>query len=137
MIIRIVLCLLITALLPTVYFVEAQQFIKVPRIGALLTGPSHTAAPYVDAFRAGLRELGHNEGRNIAVEYRWAEGGAERFAELAADLVRARVDLLFAWGSTATAAAKRSTSTIPIVFVGVGDPVGRDLSPALRDQAAM
>jgi putative ABC transport system substrate-binding protein len=103
---------------------EAQQAAKVPRIGALLTGPSQTATPYVEAFREGLRELGYNEGRNIAIEYRWAEGGAERFAELAADLVRARVDLLFVWGSTATAAAKRATSTIPIVFVGVGDPVG-------------
>jgi putative ABC transport system substrate-binding protein len=104
--------------------VEAQQPGKTPRIGALFTGPSATATPYVEAFRQGLRELHYTEGRNIAIEYRWADLRADHFVELAADLVRARVDILFTWGSTATAAAKQATSTIPIVFVGVGDPIG-------------
>jgi putative tryptophan/tyrosine transport system substrate-binding protein len=104
--------------------IEAQQPGKIPRIGALFTGPSATATPYVEAFRQGLRELRYIEGRNIAIEYRWADLRADHFAELAADLVRARVDILFTWGSTATAAAKQATSTIPIVFVGVGDPIG-------------
>ena len=106
------------------YPAAAQQSGKIPRIGALFTGPSATATPYVEAFRTGLRDLGYIEGRNIAIEYRWAELRANHFADLAADLVRAKVDILFTWGSTATAAAKQATSTVPIVFVGVGDPVG-------------
>jgi putative tryptophan/tyrosine transport system substrate-binding protein len=97
---------------------------KMARVGALFTGPSATASPYVEAFRQGLRELRYVEGRDIHVEYRWAELRTEHFAELAGDLVRAKVDILFTWGSTATAAAKHATSTIPIVFVGIGDPVG-------------
>jgi putative ABC transport system substrate-binding protein len=111
-------------LLTTASIAEAQQPKRMPRIGALFTGPTATATPYVEAFREGLRELRYIEGRNIAIEYRWAKLRADHFAELAADLVRGRVDILFTWGSTATAAAKQATSTIPIVFVGVGDPIG-------------
>jgi putative tryptophan/tyrosine transport system substrate-binding protein len=103
---------------------EAQMPTKVPRIGALFTGPPAGAAPYVEAFQQGLRELGYIEGQNIAIEYRWAQARADHFAELAADLVRARVDVLLTWGTPATAATRQATSTIPIVIVGVGDPVG-------------
>jgi putative ABC transport system substrate-binding protein len=109
---------------------EAQQP-KVPRIGALLSGSSSTTTHYIEAFRQGLRELGYVEGQNIAVEYRWAEGRSDRFPDLAADLVRAKVSLIFAWGTTAVTAAKRATGTIPIVFVGVGDPVGTGVVASL------
>jgi putative tryptophan/tyrosine transport system substrate-binding protein len=105
--------------------VQAQQSGTIPRIGALFTGPSATATPYVEAFRRGLRDLGYIEGRNIAMEHRWADLRTDHFGDLAAGLVRAKVDILFTWGSTATAAAKQATSTIPIVFVGVGDPIGQ------------
>ena len=83
---------------------------------------------YVDAFRQGLRELGYIEEQNIRLEYRWAEGG---FPDLAANLVRGRVDLIFAWGTTAATAAKRATGTIPIVFVAAADPVGSGLVASL------
>ena len=116
-----VFCLLLALCLPA----EAQQSGKIPRIGALFTGPAATTAtPYVEAFRRGLKDLGYTEGRNIAIEHSWADLRSDHFADLAADLVRAKVDIIFTWGSTATAAAKQATSTVPIVFVGVGDPVG-------------
>lgn len=115
--------LLISAILGTGAVAEAQQK-KVPRIGALLSGSSSTAGHYVDAFRQGLRDLGYVEGQTITVEYLWAEGRSDRFADFAADLVRAKVDLILVWGTTAVIAAKQATSAIPIVFVAVGDPVG-------------
>lgn len=119
------LCLFLGASLSAFSFsAEAQQAKKIPRIGALMTGPPVTASPYVEAFRQGLQELGYIEGRNIVIEYHWAEGRAERFAELAADLVRGKVDLILAWGGTAHTVTKRATSTIPIVIVGAADPVG-------------
>ena len=93
------------------------------RIGYLATtDPKRT--PGLDAFRTGLRELGWVEGKNLTIEYRWAEGEFDLKNDLAAELVRMKPDLIFTWGSTATAAAKRATSTIPIVFTWVGDPVG-------------
>jgi putative ABC transport system substrate-binding protein len=100
------------------------QATKSPRIGVLLSGSASTAGHYVDAFRQGLRDLKHVEGQTITVDYHWAEGRSDRFAELAVELVRSKVDLMLVWGSTAVSAAKQATSTIPIVFVAVGDPVG-------------
>ncbi|HEU4340590.1 MAG TPA: ABC transporter substrate-binding protein [Candidatus Binatia bacterium] len=120
-VVSLTLCAMLLALCVSA---EAQQAKKVPRIGALLSGSSSTTAHYIEAFRQGLGELGYAEGRNITVEYRWAEGRSDRFSDFAADLVRAKVDLIFAGGTTAVTAAKRATGTIPIVFVGVGDPVG-------------
>ena len=78
----------------------------------------------VDAIREGLRELGYIEGRNIIFEIRWAEGKLDRLNELAAELVATKVDLITAFSTSAAIAAQRATSTIPIVFTGVGDPVG-------------
>jgi ABC transporter substrate binding protein len=102
---------------------RAQQPPKVPRIGFL--GAS-TAAAMKDWA------VGWVEGRNVAIEYRWAEGRSERFAEIADEFVRLNVDVIVTYGNAAVAAAKQATSVTPIVFAGVGDPVGGGLvtSPA-------
>jgi ABC-type uncharacterized transport system substrate-binding protein len=101
----------------------AEQAARVPRIG-FLGAVTPEDFPHLEAaFREGLREFGYVEGRNTIIEYRWAEGRAERLPELAADLVRLKVDTIFAITSAAARAAKNATSTIPIVFVGVSDPV--------------
>jgi putative tryptophan/tyrosine transport system substrate-binding protein len=108
---------------------EAQQPTKVPRIGVLRTG-SHSD-PLIDAFRQGLRELGYIEGKNVFVEYRWAEGKNERLAELAAELVRLKVDVIIAAGPGPILAAKQATRTIPIVMPVVINPVGSGLVESL------
>jgi putative tryptophan/tyrosine transport system substrate-binding protein len=104
--------------------VARAQLRSTPVIGILGFGMTVQGAPGVAAFRAGLRELGYAEGRNVVIEYRWAEGRPERFPALAADLVAQKVDVIFAAGGTlATLAAMRATSSIPIVFGVVGNPV--------------
>jgi putative ABC transport system substrate-binding protein len=105
---------------------EAQQTGKVPRIGVLLTGSPSTVGQ-TEAFTLGLRELGYVEGQTVAIEYRWGGGRADGFTEGATDLVRIKVDLIVAWGTTAATAARRATSTLPIVLVAAGDPVGTGL----------
>ncbi|MBI4608779.1 MAG: ABC transporter substrate-binding protein [Candidatus Rokubacteria bacterium] len=100
---------------------DAQAPAKVARLGHLGHG---LESGLIEAFREGLREFGYIEGQNIAFEYRYAEGRVERLAELAAELVRLKVDVIVSNGTPATRAAKQATSTIPIVMVGVGlDPV--------------
>ena len=107
-----------------------QDAPKVPRIGALGNYPSATA-PFAEALRHGLREHGYVEGENIAFEWRWAEGNADRFPELAAELVRLNVDILFTGaGTPASLALKNATSTIPIVTM-VADPVAAGLVASL------
>jgi putative ABC transport system substrate-binding protein len=102
----------------------AQQPGKIPRIGFLgATSPSVEAAR-TEAFRQGLRELGHVEGKNIVIEYRWAEEKFDRLPALAAELVRLNVEIIVTGGSTSTGAAKEATTTIPIVTAQVNDPVG-------------
>jgi putative ABC transport system substrate-binding protein len=104
---------------------EAQQDGKVYRVGILGEKASDPAeARLWQTFRLGLRELGWIENRNIRIEYRWAEGNSARYPELAADLVRLKVDLILARGSTHVQAAKKATSSLPIVFVTHADPVG-------------
>src|SRR5215471_10698025 len=110
---------------------EAQQASKVRRIGYLSAGTPTTAATFEDAFREGLRELGYVEDRDITIEYRWAEGKYERLPELAAQLVRLKVDVILAVTTSATQAAKDATRTIPIVFVLVADPVASGLVASL------
>jgi putative tryptophan/tyrosine transport system substrate-binding protein len=83
-----------------------------------------------------LRELGWIEGRSIAIEYRWAEGRNERFAEIAAEFVRLKVEVIVTYGTAPTLAAKHATSAIPIVFAISGDPVGTGLVPVWRGRAA-
>jgi len=105
---------------------QAQQTGRVPRIGFLFYG-SPGPSPELDAFRQGLSELGCIEGQNIAIEVRFASGRVERLPELAAELVRLKVDVIVSPGTPASVAAKQATSTIPIVFAGVADAVGAGL----------
>ncbi len=121
---KIILCLLTTALLSTAPFVEGQQPKKVPRIGFLgATSPS-VESSRIEGFRQGLRELGYVEGKNIIIEWRWAEGKFDRLPELAAELVRLNVEVIVTGGSTSSGAAKKVTTTVPIVMAQVNDPVG-------------
>jgi putative ABC transport system substrate-binding protein len=108
---------------------QAQQATKIPRIGILRVGSS--GDPYVEAFRQGLRDLGYVEGRNITIEYRYAEGKENRLAELAADLVRLKVDIIVVGGTQAITAVKNATQTIPIVMGASSDPVGTGLVASL------
>ena len=110
---------------------EAQPAGKVPRIGFLGTRSPSDTAPYLDAFRQGLRERGWVEGQNIVIEYRWAEGRFDRLPDLAAELVRLKVDIIVAVATPAAAAAKNATATIPIVGISLGDPVGLGLIASL------
>jgi putative ABC transport system substrate-binding protein len=103
---------------------EAQPAAKVYRIGILLGATAETVAPLVRALTEGLRDLGYVEGRNIVFERRYADGRMERLPELAAELVRLRVDVIVTGSNIHVAAAKRATATIPIVMVAAGDPVG-------------
>ena len=107
---------------------RAQQPGKPPTIGYLGGGG---LAGWVDAFAQRLRELGWIEGRTVAIEYRWGEGRPERYAEIAAEFVRLKVNLIFAGGTEAAVAAKQATSVIPIVFPTAGDPVGSGLVASL------
>ena len=101
----------------------AQQPEKIARIGYLDVGPATARVDRVEAFRAGLKDLGYVEGKNIAIEFRWAEK-VEQLPDLAADLVRRKVDVIFAISSTMVEPARQATSTIPIVFATHADPVG-------------
>jgi putative tryptophan/tyrosine transport system substrate-binding protein len=117
----IALCAMLFALtLPA----DAQQPAKVSRIEFLnAASPSAILARY-EAFRQGLRELGYVEGKNIVIEYRYAEGKLDRLRELAAELVRLKVDVIVTAGPSATRSAKEATVTIPIVMAFDYDPVG-------------
>ena len=112
---------------------EAQQPKKVPRIGYLSATDAASESARAEAIRLALRELGYIEGQNIAIEYRYAEGKPDRLPELAAELVRLKVDIIVvAGGDTWIRAAKNATKTIPIVMVGLGsDPVEAGLVESL------
>jgi putative ABC transport system substrate-binding protein len=112
---------------------DAQQAGKVPRIGMLVgsSPESPTARAVLDAFRQGLRERGYTEGKNIVIEYRWAQGRFERFPELAAELVRLKVDVIVTGNTPAALAAKHVTTTIPIVVAVMADPVRDGLVQSL------
>ena len=110
---------------------QAQQTAKLFRIGYLDSSTSSRSAVLVDAFRQELSKLGWIEGKNIAVEYRFPERNSERVSELAAELVRLKVDLIVVSGITAALAAKKATTTIPIVMTSVVDPVGAALVASL------
>ena len=97
---------------------------KTYRIGYLVAGPRVSVASRFEAFRAGLRELGYVEGKNLVIEERYGDTKPERIAELAAELVRLKVDVIVTGGSQATGPAKKATSTIPIVMAQDNDPVG-------------
>jgi len=110
---------------------EAQQPKKVPQIGFLSSRTSDAEKSRLAAFQQGLRELGYLGGKNIAIEYRYAEGNFEKLPELAAELVRLKVDVLVTTGAPAAHAAKNATSVIPIVMGNAADPVGTGLVASL------
>jgi len=115
---------LLTLLLTTATLSEAQQPTKVPRIGYLAGASISSLAARIEAFRLGLRELGYVEGKNIVIEWRSAEGNLDRISELAAELVRIKLDVIVSPGPTVTRPLKEATSTIPIVMASDTDPVG-------------
>src|SRR6266481_4620218 len=110
---------------------QAQQAAKVPRVGFLGTASPSAVLARVEAFRQGLRELGYVEGKSILIEYRWAEGKLDRMPDLAAELVRLKVDIIMTPGPAATRPAKEATSTIPIVMGFDNDPIGNGFVASL------
>jgi putative ABC transport system substrate-binding protein len=110
---------------------RAQQAAKLPTIGYLGGGGSISQRAWVDALVQRLRELRWIEGRTLVIEYRWAEGRGERAAEIAAEFVRLKVDVIVTDGTPSIVAAKQATSVIPIVFAAAGDPVGSGLVASL------
>src|SRR5947208_4895755 len=124
-------CLLLTVVLLTACLVEAQQPRKVPRIGFLSPFSPSAIAIWLQAFRQGLHDLGWVEGKNISVEYRYAEGRNDRLPDLAADLVRLKVDIIVTAVTPDALAAKNATRTIPIVMAAAGDPVASGLVDSL------
>src|SRR5262249_41782471 len=110
---------------------RAQQAPKVARIGYLYPGPQTAIASRNEAMMNGLRDLGYIEGRNLVVERRYGEWKLERLRDLADELVALKVDVIVAAATPAARAAKQATSTIPIVAVSMGDPVGDDLVASL------
>jgi putative ABC transport system substrate-binding protein len=109
----------------------AQQPKKIPRIGFLSSVSPSTISARVEAFRQGLRELGYAEGKNIVIEYLYAEGKPDRLPSLAAELVRLKVDVIVSAGPPPTRAAKQATATIPIVMAFDDDPIGSGFAASL------
>jgi putative tryptophan/tyrosine transport system substrate-binding protein len=125
---RFALCAFLLALS---FPAHAQQPVKIPRIGLLAGSSSAGESPRVEAFRQGLRDLGYVEGKNIVIEYRYADAWLDRLPALADELIRLKVDVLVVSTTAAVQAAKNATRTISIVFFGVFDPVAAGLVDTL------
>jgi len=125
------LTVIIATLLGCVGIAEAQQPAKVPRIGYLTGATPDGQSARIEAFRQGLRELGYVEGKNIVIEYRYAELKPDRLPALAAELVRLKVDVIVTGGGGNTRAAKEATNTIPIVMAQDNDPVANGFVASL------
>jgi putative ABC transport system substrate-binding protein len=110
---------------------RAQQPAKIPRIGFLGNSTATMEANLIGPLRDGLRELGYEEGRNVIIEFRWADGKYDQFPALVAELLAAKVDVIITAGTPATLAIKKATSTVPLVYIAVGDPVGTGVVPNL------
>ena len=119
------------SLLASPLVTRAQQAAKVYRVGYLTAGPVTANPRNLEAFRQGLRELGWVEGQNIVIEYRSAEGRLDRLPELAAELVRLKVDVIAASPTPTALAAKKATATVPVVGVSLTEPVGLGLIASL------
>jgi putative tryptophan/tyrosine transport system substrate-binding protein len=120
---KILVSIFAVVILGFVHAAEAQQA-KVSRIGFLGSASRSSNPTGIEAFRQGLRDLGYVEGKNIVIDYRWAEGRAERLSDLAAELVSLKPDVLFTPSPQSSLAAKKATTTIPIIFLGIADPGG-------------
>jgi putative ABC transport system substrate-binding protein len=127
----VILIVVLTMLAALPLVADAQPAGNVPRVAYLNASSAASATWAVKAFQLGLRELGYIEGQNILVEYRWADGQFERLPALAAELTRSNVDVIVAQNTSAALAAKNATSTIPIIVVTAGDPVGSGLVSSL------
>jgi ABC-type uncharacterized transport system substrate-binding protein len=123
--------LIAVTLLAVAVIAEAQQPTKVPRIGYLSATSPSANVTRIEAFRQGLRELGYVEGKNIVIEWRYAEGKLDRVKELAAELVRLKVDVIVTAGPASTRPTKETTVTTPIVMAQVNDPVGNGFVASL------
>ena len=123
--------MLVAGLFAVAVIADAQQAKKVPRIGYLGATSLSTNPARIEAYRQGLRELAYIEGKNIAVEWRYAEGKLDRLPALASELVRLNVDVIVTAGPPVTRAAKQATSTIPIVMAFDDDPVGSGFAASL------
>jgi putative ABC transport system substrate-binding protein len=115
--------------------VQAQQPKKIPRVGYLAAVSAAADAPRLEAFRQGLRDHGYIEGQNIPIDYRHEGGGFEKLPALAAELIRLNIGVLVAVTTNAALAAKKTTTTVPIVFMGVTDPVTPSWSRHWRNRA--
>jgi len=123
------LFILATLILAPVYPAQAQKQAAIPRMGLLYLGAPPNAI--LDGFMQGLRELGYIDGKNIIIEYRFAEGKEDRLPELATELVRLKVDAIFTAGTPSIYALKQATKTIPIVFFSTSDPIGTGVVASL------
>src|SRR5262245_44454395 len=128
---KITVLTLCAMLLALSRFAEAQQQKNIPRIGYLALGTVSVNPYRTDAFRQGLRQLGYAEGKDLVIEDRYADGKLDRLNELAADLVRLKVDVIVTTGPAPTRAAKAATTTIPIVMTQDPDPVGNGFVASL------
>jgi ABC-type uncharacterized transport system substrate-binding protein len=128
---KIFVFLLATVLLTAAPHAEAQQPKKVPHVGVLAGGSASSDKARIDALRQGLRELGYMEGKNLVIEYAYADGKTNRLTELAAKLVHLKVEVIVTAGPSATRAAKQATTTIPIVMAQDSDPVASGLAASL------
>ena len=120
---KIIISLLTIILLPAISLVEAQQAAKTWKIGVLVSSTATINAPRDEALRRGLREFGYEEGKNIVIIYKYAEGKTDRLAQLAKELTAEKPDLIVVGGTAVAVAAKNATGTIPIVVAGAGDLV--------------
>jgi putative ABC transport system substrate-binding protein len=128
---RSLLLTLTVVILATTHLAEAQQPGKIPQIGLLISASTAAAAPYIEAFRQGLRELGYIEGKNIVLEIRGGGANPDRVSDLAAELVHLKVDIIVTVAGPAIRAAMKATSTIPIVMRTGTDPVEAGFVPSL------
>jgi putative ABC transport system substrate-binding protein len=128
---EIIVALLALFVLATTFPVEAQQPTKTPKVGFLVVPPQSFFADRMQSFRQGLKSLGYVEGKNILIEYRYAEGKLDRLPELAKELVAVKVDVIVTTSTQSVVAVKNATRTIPIVFGGVQDPVAAGIIDSL------
>ena len=122
---------LVAVLMALSFPTEAQQPSKVPKIGFLVVPSRSFLADPMESFRQGLHSLGYVEGKNVLIEYRYAEGKVDRLPELAKELVAVKVDVIVTTNTQSVLAAKNATRTIPIVFAGVQDPVASGIVDSL------